>query len=663
METTLNIESTSGSDGTAATFPSLLKHRAEARGSEVALREKRLGIWQTITWASFAAQARAMACGLAQAGVARGDHVVLIGGNRPRLQASFAAVQALGAIPVPLYQDAPGSEYVYPINSAGVKFAIAEEQEQVDKLLEIRQACPTLDVLWYDDPRGLRRYAQTALQSIDELVSKGRAFDLENPGFHASVASQVRPDDPAAMFFTSGTTSLPKGVVHTHRSLISSARSGAAFDQISEKEEVLAFLPPAWLGQNIFSYAMWLVCGYTINFPESQETVAIDLKEIGPTYYFAPPRTFEDMLTSVTVRMADAGALKRRVFDAFLGLARRVGPAIMARDPVSVGDRLAYGLGDLLLFRQLRAQLGLSRLRLAYTAGEAIGPDLFSFFRSIGINLKQLYGTTETAVFVCMQPDGRVRPETVGEPAPGVQVRISNHGELLVRTPGALKEYYQNPEATSEVLDADGWYHTGDAALLTSDGQIRIVDRLKDVGRLEGGPHGGATFAPKYVENKLKFSPYVKEVVAFGHGRDRVCAFINIDVESVGNWAERKNIAYAGYPDLAQKAPVAELIRSCVEAANAELARDSLVCGNQISRFLILHKELDPDDGELTRTRKVRRGFIAQRYDVLVKAMFDGLASQYVQTEIGFEDGRKGVVAATLTIHDAKTYAVAGSAA
>ncbi|MGJ7492237.1 AMP-dependent synthetase/ligase [Variovorax sp. ZT4R33] len=640
----------------ATTFPSLLRQLAATQPAKVALREKKLGIWQTSSWKDFADLVQVLSCGLAQAGVARGDHVALIGGNRPRLQASLAAVQALGAIPVPLYQEAPSSEYVHPLNSARVAFAIVEEQEQVDKLLEIQPRCTGLRAIWFDDPRGLRAYPQAHIRSLDALVEEGRRLDASDPAFYDKKSSLVQPDDVAAMFFTSGTTSLPKGVVHTHRSLISSARSGAAFDQISDSEEVLAFLPPAWLGQNIFSYAMWLVCGYTINFPESQETVAIDLKEIGPTYYFAPPRTFEDMLTSVTVRMSDASSLKRRGFDALLGLARRVGPAILAGEPVRWVDRAAYFVGDLLLFRQLRAQLGLSRLRLAYTAGEAIGPDLFTFFRSVGINLKQLYGTTETAVFVCMQPDGRVKPDTVGVPAPGVEIRVSDSGELLVRTPGALKEYYQNPQATEEVMDAAGWYHTGDAALLDPEGQVRIIDRLKDVGRLAGGPHDGATFAPKYVENKLKFSAFIKEVVAFGNGRDRVCAFINIDFESVGNWAERKNLSYAGYQDLAQKEAVADLIRNCVETANAELAQDSLVAGNQVARFLILHKELDPDDEELTRTRKVRRGFIAERYRVLVDALFDGRSSQYVETEIGFEDGRKGVVAATVAVHDAKTF-------
>jgi long-chain acyl-CoA synthetase len=645
------------------TFPALLASQVRVSGARVAMREKKFGIWQAYSWLDVSQLVHDLACGLAEAGVCRGDHVALIGGNRPRLQASLTALQVLGAIPVPLYQDAPATEYAYPLTSAKVAFAIVEDQEQVDKLFEVKEHCPDLRQVWFDDGRGLRKYAHPWLQSLDALIEEGRRFGAEHPIFYDEQSALVGPDDVAAMFFTSGTTNLPKGVVHTHQSLILSAQAGKAFDQISEREEVLAFLPPAWLGQNIFSYAMWLASGYTVNFPESPETIGIDLKEIGPTYYFAPPRLFEEMLTAVTVRMNDASLLKRRAYDHFMAVARRVGQRVMAGERVSLAERLQYAIGKVLFFRPLCAQLGMSRIRVAYTAGEAIGPDLFAFFRSIGINLKQLYGTTETAVFVCLQPDGKVKPDTVGVPAPGVEVMVAASGELLVKSPGTLREYHQNPQATAEVLDGDGWYHTGDAALIDDDGHVRIVDRLKDVGRLAGGSHDGATFAPKYVENKLKFSPYIKEVVAFGNARDRVCAFINIDFESVGNWAQRRSLSYSGYTDLAQKPAVAELIQSCVEAANAELAVDHLVAGNQISRFLILHKELDPDDGELTRTRKVRRGFIADRYQVLVEALFSGVSEQYVETEISFEDGRKGSAAATLPIHDAKTFATLKRAA
>ena len=422
-------------------------------------------------------------------------------------------------------------------------------------------------------------------------------------------------------------------------------------------------MPPAWIGQNIFSYAQWLACGYVVNCPESAATVSIDLKEIGPTYYFAPPRIFEAMLTSVTIRMEDASRPKRALFQHFMALARRVGPALMDGRAVGLRDKLHYALGNLLVYGPLRNTLGFSRVRVAYTAGEAIGPDLFSFYRAIGINLKQLYGSTETAVFVCLQPDHEARSDTVGVPVEGVEIKLSDSGELLVKSPGLLKCYYKNPQATAEALTADGWYRTGDAGFLDADGHLKIIDRAKDVGRLLGGANDGAMFAPKYVENKLKFFPYLKEAVAFGDQRAQVCAFVNIDFEAVGNWAERHNLPYAGYTDLAGRPEVYALIAGCVEQVNADLARDELLAGSQVTRFLVLHKELDADDGELTRTRKVRRGYIADKYGVLVQALYGGLNEQFIETAVTFEDGRRGAVSATLKIADTKTFAPAKRAA
>ncbi len=649
-----------------STFPRLMLDHAQARPQAPALREKVYGIWQTTTWADLATLVRHMACGLAQAGLKRGEHLVVVGDNRPRLYAAMLAAQSLGAVPVPLYQDAAATEYAFPINNADVRFAIVEDQEQVDKMLELRQQCPQLSRIWFDDPRGLRNYSEPGLESVDALVAAGQAHDAANPKLFDEEVARTQPGDVAAMFFTSGTTGNPKGVVHTHFTLLDRAGAGKRFDKLTEHEEVLAYMPPAWVGQNIFSYAQWLSCGYVVNCPESAATVMIDLREIGPTYYFAPPRIFEGLLTNVMIRMEDASAVKRWMFRLGMDLAKRVGPDLMdarlaagkatVTHPVGLLDRLKYKLGDLFVFGPLRNTLGFSRVRVAYTAGEAIGPDLFTFYRSIGINLKQLYGSTETAVFVCLQPDHEVKADTVGVPIEGVEIKVTDSGEILVKSPGLLKEYYKNPAATAEVLTADGWYHTGDAGFLDATGHLKIIDRAKDVGRLLGGANDGAMFAPKYVENKLKFFPFIKEAVAFGDKRDKVCAFVNIDMEAVGNWAERRNLPYAGYTDLAAKKEVLELIRECVEKVNADLAVDSLLAGSQISRFLVLHKELDADDGEMTRTRKVKRGTISDKYQVLVDALYGGKTEQFIETAVKFEDGRSGSVSATLPIVDAKTF-------
>lgn len=638
------------------TFPRLLLEHAAKRPQAAAMREKEYGIWQTTTWQEMAGLVEHIACGLHQLGLQRDEHIIVIGANRPSLYATMLAAQSLGAIPVPLYQDAVAAECVFPINNAEVRFAVVEDQEQVDKMLEIREQCPQLKHILFDDPRGLRNYDEPGLAGLEEVVAAGKVFASEHPDFFREEVEKAQPDDVAAMFFTSGTTGNPKGVVHTHYTLLNRAEVGAKFDKLTAAEEVLAYLPPAWIGQNIFSYAQWLACGYVVNCPESSGTVSIDLKEIGPTYYFAPPRVFEGLLTSVMIRMEDAGTIKRKMFHAFMDVARKVGPALMDGKTVGLGDRLLYALGNMLVYGPLRNTLGFSRVRVAYTAGEAIGPDLFSFYRSIGINLKQLYGSTETAVFVCLQPDHEVRADTVGVPCEGVEIKLADNGEILVKSPGLLKEYYKNAKATEEVLSADGWYHTSDAGFIDASGHLKIIDRVKDVGRIKGGANDGAMFAPKYVENKLKFFSHIKEAVAYGDGREKVCVMINIDFDAVGNWAERRNLPYAGYTDLAQKPEVYELIKDCVEKVNADLSRDALLAGSQISRFLVLHKELDADDGELTRTNKVRRGFIGEKYEVLIDALYGGKTEQFIETQVKFEDGRTGKVSATLRLMDAKTF-------
>ena len=633
------------------TFPRLLLHHARVRRDHPATREKDLGIWQTWTWSQVADEVRALACGLAAHGFSRGMHLAIIGDNRPRLYWSMAAAQALGGIAVPMYQDAPATEFLFVLKDAEIAYAVVEDQEQVDKMLEVRPQVDTLKYICYDNPRGLRNYE--GIMSIESLQAAGRDFDRAHAGYFDAEVAKGRSDEIAVMLYTSGTTGKPKGVRQTHGAFIAAASGGIEFDRLTADESILSYLPMAWVGDNLFSYAQAMVAGFTINCPESGDTVMSDLREIGPTYYFAPPRIFENLLTQLLIRMEDASAIKRAMFHHFLAVARRCGAEILQGKPVSASDRLQYGVGNLLVYGPLRNVLGMSRIRVAYTAGAAIGPDLFRFYRSIGINLKQLYGSTETCAYVCLQPDGGVKFDTVGLPAPNVEVKIGANGEVLVRGPMLLKEYFKRPDATAESIDADGYFRTGDAGLFDDGGHLKIIDRAKDVGKLRGG----SIFAPNYIENKLKFFPHIREAVAFGDGRDAVCVFINIDLESVGNWAERRGIAYAGYADLAQRAEVVQLIRECVEAVNAELAVEAGLADSQIRRFLVLHKELDPDDDELTRTRKVRRGFVAEKYRVLIDALYTDKKVQHIETMVRFENGRTNMVAADLVIQNAKTFA------
>ena len=643
----------------ADTFPRLLAHHASTRPRATAIREKDLGIWQSWTWQQMQQEVSEIAAGLLHAGLKRGQHLAIIGENRPRLYFTMTAVQCLGAIPVPMYQDAAAAEMAFVFDNAEIHFAVVEDQEQVDKVLEIREKVPHLQQIFYDDARGLRNYRQAGLQSYEALRESGRQLLKQQPAVIDDEIAKGQATDVGAMFYTSGTTGNAKGVVLGYDNLIAAGRAGAEMEALSSNEEVLAYLPMAWIGQNIFSYTQWLVCGFTVNCPESAATVTADMREIGPTYYFAPPRVLEALLTQVMIRMEDASAIKRRMFHYFMRVARNVGGRLLDKEAVNASDRLLYSLGDLFVYAPLRNSLGMSRVRVAYTAGEAIGPDLFTFYRSLGINLKQLYGSTETSVFVCVQEDGGVKADTVGPPVKGVEIKLTDAGEILIRSPGLFREYYKAPEATHEAKDAEGWFHTGDAGYFDQGGHLKIIDRAKDVGKLADG----TLFAPKYIENKLKFFPTIKEAVAFGDQRAMVTAFLNFDMEAVGNWAERHNLPYAGYTDLAAKPEVLTLLREAVGKVNADLANDPALANAQIHRFIVLHKELDADDDELTRTRKVRRRFIGQKFDQLVDAMYGGLNEQYVETAVKFEDGRAGKISATLKIIDAEIFSALKKAA
>ncbi len=638
------------------TFPKLALDNARRMPDKVAIREKGYGIWQSYTWRRYVEEARLIALGLAALGFARGDKVAVVGDNRPRLYWAMLATQALGGVPVPLYQDSIEKEMQYIVDHAEARFAVVEDQEQVDKLLHVKAQCPRLEHVVYDDPRGMRHYTDPCLLSLEALQELGRKFAQEHPAYFDEEVAKGGADDIAIICYTSGTTGRPKGTMLSHQNLIVTAKNAIEREGLRSSDEVVAYLPMAWIGDHMFSFGQSIVAGFTTNCPESAATVLHDLREIGPTYFFAPPRIWENILTSVMVRVDDGSAVRRRMVHFFLDVARRVERRRLSHQPVPPGDRLLYQLGRVLVYGPLRDNLGMRRIRVAYTAGEAIGPELFEFYRSLGINVKQLYGMTESSALVCIQEDGDVRLDTVGTPLPGVEIRISASGEVMYRSPGVFRGYYKNPEATRETLE-DGWIHSGDAGVIDADGHLKIIDRAKDVGRLADG----TLFAPKYLENKLKFSPYIKEAVCVGDGRPFVAALVNIDLGSVGSWAERRNIAYTSYTDLAQKPPVYELIRQEVERVNQSLLGEPGLRGAQVRRFLLLHKELDADDQEITRTRKVRRGFVAEKYAALIEALYSESASVKVEAQVTYEDGRIATVRADLRIRDVETFVPAAA--
>ncbi len=631
------------------TFPKLLARNATQWAKVPAYREKEYGIWQSWSWAEVAEEVNALAMGYVALGLNEGDFVAVIGRNRPYLYWAMLAAQAAGAIPVPLYQDANAEEMAYVLEHCGARFIIAEDQEQVDKVLEIQDNLPNVEQIIYYDKRGMRKYEHKHLNAYEDVQAEGRAGHERLAPVLKERQAKLDENSTCVMLYTSGTTGKPKGVVLSNTNIIASAKASSEFDNLNAGDSVLAYLPMAWVGDFIFSIGQSCWTGFCVACPESPQTMQADLREIGPSYFFAPPRFFEGLLTNVMIRIEDASPMKKKMFHKYMAHAKKVGPDLLDGKPVSSGDKLKYWIGDKLIYGPLKNTLGLSKVRVGYTAGEAIGPEIFEFYRSLGINLKQLYGQTEASVFITQQPDGEVRADTVGVPSPGVELRIADNGEVFYRSPGTFVKYYKNAESTADTKDAEGWVATGDAGFIEeSSGHLRIIDRAKDVGKMADG----SMFAPKFVENKLKFFPNILEAVVFGAGRETCTAFINIDLNAVANWAERNNIAYASYQELAGHPQVLDTIQGHIEEVNTSVACDEMLSGCQIHRFLVLHKELDPDDGEMTRTRKVRRKLVAEKFDDLIQALYDGSKTISTETEVTYEDGRKGAIKATLELRD-----------
>ena len=634
------------------TFPHILLENARKfPASKIAMREKNFGIWQSYSWQDYLDQVRDFALGLVALGFKKEEKMAIIGDNRPQLYWGMAACQCLGGVPVPLYQDAIHKELQYIVDHSECRFALAEDQEQADKLMHLKEEVPRIEYIIYDDPRGLGNYKHDWLVAYTDVQEMGRKFDQENPDYFINVVNEVKPDDMSIIAYTSGTTGNPKGVMITHRMIADCSRGFLEWDNLDETEEVMAYLPMAWIGDHIFSYGQALTSGFTVNCPESTDTTFHDQKEIGPTHVFAPPRIWENILTQIMIKIEDAAWIKQKAFHYFMKVANRVEKKRIANESVPPVDQVLYAIGKILIYAPLLDNLGMRKIKVAYTAGEAIGPEIFEFYRSLGINLKQLYGMTESCAYISMQKNGDIDSESVGPPAPGVEIKISDSGEVMYKGPGNFIGYYKNPEATAETM-VDGWLLSGDAGYMTKRGHLKIIDRAKDVSKL----NNGTLFAPKYIENKLKFSPYVKESVAHGMSRDFVAVFIDIDFGAVANWAERRHIGFTSYTDLAQKPEIYDLIYNEIVRVNKSLSQDEQLKNSQIKRYLLLHKELNPDDGEITRTRKVRRRFVAEKYATLIEALYGGKDNVDVEAKVTYEDGRTTTMKANLKVRDVETY-------
>jgi long-chain acyl-CoA synthetase len=626
-----------------STLPKLLQRNAEQDPKGPGIREKSRGVWQTLTWTGYRDQMRDLALGLAAIGFERGDKLSVVGDNRPQLYIAQLSAQVLGGVSVPVYQDSIASELVYVLNHAETSIIVAEDQEQVDKALSLKDKLPKLRWIIYDDPRGLSFYDDPILRSYDSVLEEGRKFGAANPGFYDAELAKGGADDISMIAYTSGTTGSPKGAMLTHRNMIATAEAFIEVNDVKIGDNWLSYLPMAWVGDAAFTLGMALVARLTVNCPESPETVQRDLRELGPDAMLAPPRIWENMLTLMQIKGSDASPMKRRVFEHFRGLAERCELKRSDGKPLSLGDRLGLALGEIFVYGPVRDQLGLRKARWCYTGGAPLGPDTYRFFRSFGINLKQVYGATEASALIACQADSEANPNTVGRPIPRIEVKIDDRGEVLLKGSNVFKGYFKQDEVTRDTVTTDGWLKTGDAGFFDKQGHLVIIDRAKDVGKLSDG----SAFAPQFIENKLKFSPYIREAVAFGHERPAVTAMIAIDPNTVGSWAERRGVAYTSYTDLSQKPEVRGLIRDEIRRGN-----ETLPDAQKVRRFLLLTKDLEADDAEMTRTRKVRRLHVTEKYAPVIEAFYAGRRDVELSTAITYEDGRQGTLRSTVHIED-----------
>jgi len=627
------------------TLPRLLERNARERGGAPAMREKAMGIWRTQTWSEYNAMVQEFALGLASLGFARGDALAVIGDNRPGLYAAQLASLCLGGITVPLYQDAAADELAYVLDHSEASIVVAEDQEQVDKILSLRDRLPKLRLVVFEDTRGMFHYRDPVLRTFESVLCLGKEYGAQHPGLVEGEIAKGAPEDVALLCYTSGTTGRPKGAMLSHANLLASAAAFLACTDLRADDDWLAYLPMAWVGDAMYTLVLQMVVGFAVNCPESPGTVQRDLRELGPSAFLAAPRIWENLITEIQVKANDASWLKRTTFAYFRDRAIEVELLRAEGKPVPAGLRAQVALGEFLVYGPVRDQIGLRRARWCLTGGAPLGADTFRFFRAFGVNLKQVYGSTELGAFVSVQPDTAADPNTVGPPGPGVEVRIAEGGEVLVRGANVFCGYHKQADATREAIDEAGWFHTGDAGFIDPQGHLAIIDRAKDVGKLGEGPHAGTPFAPQFVENKLKFSPYIGEAIAFGHERPEVTAMIAIALAPVGNWAERQGLAYSGYQDLAQKPEVRSLIRAEIEKCNLTLLE-----ATRVRRFLLLSKDFDADDAEITRTRKLRRKVIAEKYASVIEALYTGAGETEIATEVTYEDGRRATVRATVSI-------------